>query len=759
MFQHWRSQVPCRSAYFIFAALFLFHSVVYAQKLIAAKEKGHPPIHLELRFNNGQRQFHAGELIPVEMIFSSQKHKKVGFYEDCRREQDYIYQVIPEGFIDRNSERDAAGFGGGDAGCHGWQPEQHDLAEKPYTIKQTLNDWFRIEKSGHYKVSVTVWRTGVPVSSAPTDIEILPSDPVWEREELLRIIAMMDSKKVKQRSDGCERLSYLETLDAELEMAKRYQTQDYCDQNLYPALINARNRKQVLEELEAGIRNPTHAIRPGYLGITAKISLYQEHPDWYPIPVSNNKQPDPMPVGVFGFRSKLWNTPGVIQEKELYYAGLLLAALPDKQNEARAISVKTILDLDSSFLGDEVPQKFIDAAKKMAPQILSHLPGDEQEKLLQKYWLLIKSPEIIPVLKRLSEEEGKRPNGIALRRLAEIAPDVARAVIFEKLRADVTEYSYKELSLLPDKEIPELDDILLGHLENKFPHGYTSFSEQAALIARYASLSIADKLKKLVQGKMNTMDGKCAAFLIAYFLRVDSATGKEMLKERLAYTGVDNFQFLSYLAETRYSPEVEDAALSVLGSQDTSMVLEALEVLQQYGSRKSRHSVLQNFQAWNSRWRLNPGALQTRKYSQEGMVEANYLDALAIPRMWLSSAKEITTLKAFCVTQNCRERAEALAVGADISPVVIVYDNPVYNDAYEGYFDVGIHGRIGGIDSLKQKLTLYPRGTVFIIRSNPGSYDQLQSIYSTLRPWASQQGYELNLQQRKPGTMIINSMN
>jgi hypothetical protein len=746
-------------AFVSFATIFLNQASAPAQTDSAAKPAPHPVVKLQLQFKNQQSQFHIGELVPVELVFSSPEHNKVGFYEDCMGHGTYKFQVTPDGFVDRALERNAAGFGEGRGmGCHGWQPEQKDLAEKPYIINLDLNSWFRMEASGHYKISVIVMRTGFPITSDSVDLEILPRDPFWEKEELARIDSMMDTSANEKRPEGCTRLSYLDTRDAELDMARHYRGFDYCDQDLYSALINARYRKPVLDELEAGLAQPDRPIRAGYLGMLAKVALYQEHPDWYPVPLAKSAHADPNADVPLASKSMLWQTPGAIQREEFRYAELLVSALPHKTGEARAISVKSLFDLDQELMGEEVPAEIIEAAKNLAPQVFSALPYDDQEKLLQRDWFTINSPAMIPVLEQIAKQDAKYSHRLALRRLVQIAPDIARPIILEKLRDNKESYAYDELGLLPDKELPEMDAIFLDHLRQALPHGYRNFLDQSALLARYASPAIAGDLKQLVQGQINTMDGQSAAYLIAYFLRADPPVGKDMLHDRLAQPARGNFQFLQYLAAATSAPQVEQAALNALDSPNPQMVSDAFRVLQRYGSINSKPVLLNHFRDWNKKWKSHPEAFQTRGNPSPIYDEQHFLEALTSPQMWLASPEEIAALANLCITKECKQRAEQLAELAKQSPVEIDVDEPGFEDEIGNEFSVGHHGNIVGIDQLKQKLAQYPKGTAFIARSEFGGYAQLQNVYDVLRPWAGMHGFELRLEQRKQGNMIIGSM-
>jgi hypothetical protein len=394
----------------------------------------------------------------------------------------------------------------------------------------------------------------------------------------------------------------------------------------------------------------------------------------------------------------------------------------------------------------------------MVPLVFPDLPYDDQEKLLQRDWFTINSPAMIPVLKQMAEQDAKYSQRLVLRRLLEVAPDVAHPIILEKLRDDKDSYAYIELGLLPDKELPEMDALFLDHLRNALPHGYRNYLNQAALLARYASPSIEGDVRELVQGRINTMDGESAAYLISYFLRVDPALGKNMLRDRLAQPARENFQFLTYLAEASKSPEVEREALSALDSPNPQMVSDAFSVLQRYGSVKSKPVLLDHFRNWSNKWQSHPEAFNRQGSSDPVYDEGRYLEALATPQMWLASPEEIAALANLCITKEFKQRAEQLANVAKQSPVNIDVEEPVFESEFGNVFSVGQYGRIVGIDQVKQKLAQYPKGTVFIAKSEFGGYGQLQNAYEVLRPWAAALGFEVRLQQKKPFNMVIDSM-
>jgi hypothetical protein len=732
------------------------------QTVSAVEERPHPPVNLDLRFINGQSHFHIGELIPVELVFSSSGHEKVGFGEDCMGHGTYKFQVVPDDFVDRALERTAAGFGEGRGmGCHGWPAEQKDLAKEPFIVNLDLNAWFRMETSGHYKISVTAWRTGFAVASRSVDIDILPRDPLWEKEELIRIASMMNTRANEKRPEGCKRLSYLETKDAELEMARLYQGFDYCDQMLYAPLINARNRKLVLDELETGIVQPDRPIRTGYLGMLAKVSLYQKHPDWYPATQPTDAQSDSRPNGPSGPRSGLWHTPGAIQSEELHYAELLASALPHKTGEALALSVKTLLELDETFMGGEVPAKFAVIARELVPKIFLDLPAADQEQLLQRDWSVINSPAMIPALKHMIEGNGMGPRGHALRRLAELSPADARPIILEELReprSGYPPYSYRELSMLPDKELPEIDTILFDRVKKQLPSADVNLFESTALLARYASPSIEVELLSLVEGKIGTMWTPAEANILAYFLRVEPATGKKMLIQCITTQNESQSDILLRVAEIIQSKEIEQSALIALDNPSPGMLYGALTVLQRYGSVDSKEVLLDHFRNWSEKWKSGPNEFKTPESSDVEQVEREYMGVLTAPQMWLASPQEIEALERLCITKSCEERAAQLSISVKETHFEIDYRGPSFGEEPGDEFSVAQYGNIMGMEQLKQKLAQFPKGAAFTVKSTFGGYAKTQEVYNSLLPWAIEHGVELHVIQRKTDTMILGSM-
>ena len=689
------------------------------------------PVKLELRLGGGRRQFHLGEIIPVELTFSSPERRTYPIGEDCRPNQSYQYHVPPE-FVDRGVELDAALMLDLGGNCHGGHGEV-DPGEKPLVVKQVLNERFRMDTPGKYQISVSSDRLGFSIDSSTVVLEILPSDPAWEESELKRGISMTAVRGAPAWEEGCRILRFLGTQAAEVQMARQEAGPNRCEFEF--ALISAKYRKPVLDELERGLVDPNVEISLNYLRALAFLSLYEQHPQWYPTGKQNAAPYEPT--------SGLWmQQRGVPQAEEIRYARLLAASLPTKTPEARALSLETLVYLGNSF-GVEVPEDLRLALQQQMPGSLDKLPDLSRGYVLLHAWEEIKSPAMLAALEDLVEGAGSfGPDGIALRRLYELSPEEARPVILGQLSSFEPRVGVQTLSILPERELPELDSIMLHRLMAAQNDG--ALEASAGLLQRYASPAIADRVRPWFEERIGRMWCGAEANLIAYFLRIAPNDGTEMLREVMR-TDWPGCLALRRLAETRISPEVQQVALEALDDARPAIVQEALEVLECHGSIASREPMLEHFRQWHSSWGSREKELEGPMGRDQTGVEGWYIQALGRAQGWLSSIDDWRSLRDLCVTQSCRERAQQEINNLASAPPYISFGfaEPVGREFSE-QFGLTSCGS-GGVNGLKEKMAQYPMGTVFMLDTRGKQSVQVQRVYDELNPWMAEHGFKLQL--------------
>jgi hypothetical protein len=590
-----------------------------------------------------------------------------------------------------------------------------------------------------YSLSVRSNKLGFPLTSNALRIEILSSDAVWEQSELDRANSLLSSQYGSESwSEGCVVLRYLETPQAELQMARREgKQQQPCDFDL--PLISARNRKLVLNQLAKAVSEPDRAISGNYLRVLAFVSLYQQHPDWYPVPAA---QPERFSEFLPSQRSGLWSQRGVPQAEQFRYARVLAAALDKKTPAARSQSLKTLLYLGDSLSGSEVPADLLALVRREMPASFADLPPIDRDAVLLHEWDEIKSPSMLPVLQDLVvKSHWLGGNGIALIRLNELSPADARVVILDQLSSPNTQGSVAALSLLPEKELPQLDALLLHRLMEEQNDGAMAFS--AGLLRRYASSAIAPELKVWFTKRVGNVYCGTEAELVAYFLRVAPTNGAAMLHTAIKS---DNSRcvLLRRLADIAFSPEVEREALAALDDSRPDVTQEALQVLRENASASGRPILLRHFQAWHDRWTARAKELTAPNSINEAGLESAYSNAIGFARNWLSTANDWRELQKLCVTADCNDRAKQVILhfGSQFEPMIVL--GSLVGDEWQESFGLGGCQRCT-LEQLHGKMLQYPASTRFLLDARFGRQARIQRVFSELQPWASAHGFALQV--------------
>lgn len=235
-----------RSLRFLFV-LFTFFAGVHCV-LQAQRAPGSPPdLRFEIHTRNDQDTFRIGEVIPLELRFSStskQKHElDMATYDRSGRLNSEKFDVQPRtGWTDplRIYFRAYKAFVGG--GVRG----SHTLSAKPTIIELELNEWVRFEQPGQYHISVVSSRLGAATGpssfSAPRqsgiaasnelELTIIAAEPLRQAQTLARATVVLDSGSRQTQElthpglphpwkDAVKTLRYLGTPAAAREVAKR----------------------------------------------------------------------------------------------------------------------------------------------------------------------------------------------------------------------------------------------------------------------------------------------------------------------------------------------------------------------------------------------------------------------------------------------------------------------------------------------------------------------------------------------------------
>jgi hypothetical protein len=179
------------------------------------------------------------------------------------------------------------------------------------------------------------------------------------------------------------------------------------------------------------------------------------------------------------------------------------------------------------------------------------------------------------------------------------------------------------------------------------------------------------------------------------------------------------------------SPEVESVALAVLDDPEPRVVQSALFVLKHYGSVKAKDPLWQHFRIWSAAWQPRAKAFELPDERQQVATEGAYFETLSAPYGWITSVEDLRTLRTLCVSRQCVENADR---------AINYWPQGALQIGIANYFSV-----IGTVDRLKNKMSQYPKGSIFTIESSYNSRDTVQRIYDELKPWVAEQDFGLQV--------------
>ena len=677
--------------------------------VVVAQAAATAPVTLTLRLPDARHQFRPGQIIPIELEFDSATPKR--FTVDGATYDRSGRLTIDEFAIDRIDDvtdpmLDYFGSIGGTIG--GGIRGIGVLGEKPYTVKLELNDWFRFDKPGTYTLAVksrrvtdesVTPRSVVPVESNTVSFEVLPRDAAWEGSQLETARRLIDAKPSPLGPrDGCRMMRFLGSEAAAIEMVRRYaaDADRGCEFDYVAGLFSAANREGVVQAMEQGLRATEKPLPAGYLRTLSALSVYLRHPELRPAQTRETK-------GKFGAGD------GLITRRDL-------------------------IDAAMSAYRDTMPVKTDEPAAR-----LLDLPPDRQASLLEYEWRTVRGPAMLPALRRLVDAPPTNDSSVpdlALRRLAQLAPAEARPLILREIRKPRRGATLKTLGSLPDAELPELDDALAANFE-------ASLTEiHAGLVQRYGTRKIAPRILASAGDDIGSMACREQALVLAYFLRVDEATGSTLLDRAMTSRATGCARSLDQLAALGMTPALEARAIAELNNPDPDIVIGAIQALGRYGSPAALEPLRSAFARWNATWsgraaELASSRVEERPNARQAMVEDAFRQAIGTGQGWLLRANELREVQALCVTDGCRTQTGHMIDAEDARIMVWEIGEPG-----ESHIELAQY-RFTSIAALEQKLAQYPRGTAFTLQRGPNADSAVAAAVTRLQAFAASHGLSI----------------
>ncbi|BDI29092.1 hypothetical protein CCAX7_11430 [Capsulimonas corticalis] len=724
------------------------------------QEAGKNPAGLEvtLRQPEGRTQFHMGEIIPFDEVFSSQVKGK--------------YRLNPGGedsvVVDRERDAPDVGSVNYDLGqitvINGAGPQWRDLESAPVTTSLRLNVSRRFDQPGSYRIYTKTWRAqnrkasgveaflggSMTAVSNIVQIEILPDDPSWSAQMLAKALATFQRTGRDMAADPREAdtLEYLDTptsVQAIIDHYGAFTMMDSWNSPWYFAgrqgLMRSRRTADDAAWMQAKIADPQFPIMPFFI---ADLSWVQTRAA-YPAPMTSWPSADRA-------RQSAWNQEMKARTAKraaflIQNLKLLSAALSHKRSDALVHSAFTLAAKGTGLPISPATQK------AAAPILISHfdtLAPDEQSALLDDFsWPAIRSPRMLPVLRRLYESphvrsqgamavfEARQPRTLALRRIWELSPAEGRRLILAEIARPNPRIEMDLMASLPDATLPSVEHKLAANLlVNGDP------SANAFLIQRYGARAILPQIQAFYTHNPGPWVCSLQAPLLAYFLRVAPKFGAAEVRKAL-WDRKDTDCYLTLFTEIAklrpspsMAPDLQKIAIASLADQNPSVASDAARALGAYGSPAAKDALWRRLRQLHAQ-RPTPAV----KTSQAAVAQA-----IANSAAWLTDQTALDEILRLCPIAHSLNDLGIYTV--DQGKHACLYMDVVTEDKHREQWRVGPCS-LTSRTALQHKLAQYPRGTAFTLR-NDATLSEPQAIDSALgdiKAFLKQRGMSLNLDQ------------
>jgi len=606
-----------------------------------------------LRSATGSNRFQIGEVISLEVVFSSSTPNRylepcVLFWESnfgfpqCRFFNHWSFTIAPDrGWVDLTKE-----FPSGPATSGGptFQVPSRDLSSQPVVFSYSLTKRFRFDKPGGYHVQLsidvglddeTTLRKATPgaveeqhsVKLVPEIVlQIVPASAQWQSEIVRKgyaaysgvrpHVADPPSPELLQYQRATQALCNLGTPEAARALAE----------------LLSQDHREVQECLQ---RTPSPAVAMEEMGRLLVDPGVAVKDDFFTVLVGLLSQDDRMKSGL----------PILSQEHVDRERDTLFASLPKKSGEAQIPSLLTILAHPARSKG--TPFEF-GYDLPFAPPVIAtvatnfdRLPRQSQEWLLDDAWDRIKSPLMLVAVRR-SAEAG---DGQALLRWLELDPAAATAFIRHEIVRPVPRFSSFYLRL-PDASLPAQEKqiatnfVALG--------GEQDLTRAATLLHRYATSAVLPVVLPFINARRVEWRCSIQVPVLAYLLKVSPAAAQPPLEQALREADHQPCNANTLLTDIGFlesSPVLEQLAMTQIDSGGQG-ARDAADYLRLHGSAAAKPFVWQQLVKWHDRFvsagaekRIQAGT-PANDDAFQNMLVSSLTDAFARAQSWVLSRED-----------------------------------------------------------------------------------------------------------------------
>ncbi len=699
-------------------------------------------VSLTVTIENGRRRFAMGEVIRLQLSFSSRipdtyRLEPRSYDRSGRLDLDLPTVTPAAGAVDPLEDYFGAGVFGFIGGGLSTPPEF--LGPESMSASLVLNEHLRFERPGRYRLFVVSRRVRpadryavLPVVSNVIDLELVEADPSVQQRQIAAAMAVLRADGDRTALDAaCSVLRFQGTAGAVEAILDHYpRAVTSCQSAISFGLMGvpAPLREHAVREMMLRLRDPHYPVRRQFLRDLAFLTYLTQHPDYA---VSTGTPP-----------ATYVDRRNAYQEIRDRCVEDLAGAVAAKEGRALAISAVTLV----ANIRSESVERDAEVLRTRLPGVFGLLSEEEQRELLENYWRAVRHPDFLPVLREILD----RPAGdsgreeplrdAALRRLHELAPAEGRQRILQEIRSGTSTMDAATLGVLPDTTLPELDQELMTQVELSATPYLAS-----RLLLRYASAAVLPRVLRWLRPRLDNVACPPHDALLAYLLRVSPDEGLDLIRTALSRRTRCFQSVLKRVADLHGGSELTALAVEALEDPDTDVVRDAAETLRDYGTAAAKDALWRQLTHWHEEaLGRDDRPSESVRWNQQWWVGWRLQTVLALAlaeghgwRLELEELNRVRDLAHDAVKAELKRHIEQVMQEPRIS---------VTRDPLDGLeFSVDPYRSGGSFERLQQKLLQYPAGTVFgwPSRPLPGWEADEAEQFARLQQFLRQRGLDL----------------
>ncbi|MCW5982411.1 MAG: hypothetical protein KIT09_30270 [Bryobacteraceae bacterium] len=421
------------------------------------------------------------------------------------------------------------------------------------------------------------------------------------------------------------------------------------ENTLLRGLAASRQPARVCELMQSCITAPRQAVSTYYLTTMAQLCAKPLMP----------APPPGKPDQASPEWKAYWRNDRRLHQEMLTEGNAALAAgLSDKQGEAKAIAIETLLQRVQSLRMNEPERaqpEWLPALRREFVKSFGGLEEWRRRNLLSLYAAVIPGKDLVPILE--STLDGWKPGDYyelpreAIRALQQVDAARAQARILAELRKEKTWLDAADLDLLPPSAVPTMDDELIALVDaHQRPGGWNPALRMTAL-AKYGSSAALERVKAIYESQQE----RCQPELMAYFVRVDPDYADRVFRrdpwEMQADAPPCARQYFERTPPLAMHRVLEQYMSAHLMHRDAGLKTVAARSLGRYGSKAALPPLWEALRYFHVYWKGKGAELEQNRAGVD--LEVALRDAIARGRNRLATEADLRTIRSLCISERC----------------------------------------------------------------------------------------------------------